>query len=55
MKWKPLLIGAGIGAVVAVFAGAGSKGGARNPVGITGRPNTPFQRGIDTGQGVRGG
>lgn len=55
MKWKPLLIGAGLGAVVGFFVGMGQKGGATNPLGVTGRPNQPYQFGIDTGKGVRGG
>ena len=55
MKWKPLIVGAIIGAVVASFVGMGQKGGAQNPLGVTGRPNQPYQFGIDAGKGVRGG
>jgi hypothetical protein len=53
MKLKPLIIGAIIGAVAGYFMGAKATGG--NVLGITGKFAQPFQAGIDTGKGVRGG
>jgi len=55
MKWQPLIIGAVIGAVAGWFMGAGQKKGGRNPLGVTGGFARPYQAGIDTGKGVRGG
>jgi hypothetical protein len=58
MKVKPLIIGAVIGAIAGWFMGAKSgstASGGRNPLGITGTFAQPFQSGIDTGKGVRGG
>jgi hypothetical protein len=53
MKIKPILIGAAIGAVAGWLMGMNAKGG--NALGITGGFARPFQAGIDTGKGVRGG
>lgn len=55
MKWKPLLIGAGLGAVIGFLAGMGQKGGTKNPLGVTGKPNQPFQYATDLGKGLIGG
>jgi hypothetical protein len=55
MKWRPLIIGGVLGAALALFVGMGQKGGATNPLGITGKPNQPYQFRTDAGQGVRGG
>lgn len=54
MRWRPLIIGAVIGAVAGMFMGQKSTGGS-NPTGITGGFATPYQAKIDTGKGVRGG
>jgi hypothetical protein len=53
MKWRPILVGAIIGAAVGWFMGSKSVGA--NPLGITGKFARPFQYGFDTGKGVRGG
>lgn len=47
MKWRPLIVGAIIGGVAALFLAKG-KGGNTN--GITGQFAKPFQYGIDTGK-----
>lgn len=55
MNLKPFIIGAVIGAVAGFLMGASSAKGGKNPTGITGSFAAPFQRKIDTGQGLRGG
>jgi hypothetical protein len=54
MKFKPLIIGAVIGAAVGWFMGAKAARGG-NALGITGSFARPFQFGIDTGKGAKGG
>jgi uncharacterized membrane protein YeaQ/YmgE (transglycosylase-associated protein family) len=53
MKWKPLMIGAVIGAIAGMFMSGKGKGA--NPLGITGSMGRPFQYRVDPGKNVRGG
>jgi hypothetical protein len=54
MNWKPIIVGVAIGAALGFLMGKGQVQG-KNPVGITGTFARPFQFGVDTGKGVRGG
>ena len=55
MRWKPLIIGAVIGAAAGFLMGGGKVSGTTNPLGITGKFAAPFQAKMDPGKGVRGG
>lgn len=55
MRWKPLIIGAVVGAVAGFFMGGGQASVGGNNLGITGKFAAPYQAKMDPGKGVRGG